>query len=129
MAGQVAGEKLSTKQRERANLLQPSIILRDRRFDALFAPPLSWNFAVEVRRPSVAGSIFRLRFGGLGERGRKQVRRSRDGKLNSLRLGSPVNTGSLSPVRQAGGALSGMRTRGRSAWTFLPVRSPPITWS
>ncbi|SPF41927.1 hypothetical protein SBA4_2810008 [Candidatus Sulfopaludibacter sp. SbA4] len=59
-----------------------------------------------------------MRFGGLGERGRKEVRRNRYGKLNSLRLGSPVKTGSLSPVRQAGGALSGMRMRGQLAYTF-----------
>ena len=56
------------------------------------------SFAVEVRRSSVAGQEFRLRFGCPVERGREWFRRNRKGKLNSFGLGGQVNTCSLSPV-------------------------------
>src|ERR1022692_2682169 len=67
---------------------------------------------------------FPMRFGSPGERGR-MFRRNRDGKLSSFRLGGRVNTRSLSLVSQAGGALSGMKPRARSACTFLLFRIPP----
>jgi hypothetical protein len=80
---------------------------RKGRFDASFPARLSCNFAVEVRRPSVAGSNFRLRFGCPGERGRREFRRNRAGELKSFRLGSPVKSGSLSPIAKGGWSAIG----------------------
>ena len=68
---------------------------------------------------------FPMRFGGRAKGAESSIRRNRDGELNSFRLGSQVNTCSLSPVAQAGGALSGMKTRAQSTRVFsFPFASP-----
>ena len=46
------------------------------------------------------------------------------GKHNPRRLGSPANTGSLSPASQAGGALSGMKHARTPGVSFFSFASP-----
>src|ERR1017187_5033795 len=68
---------------------------------------------------------FPMRFGGLGERGRGCS--AETGMESSVPSGWGVGLipCSLSLVSQAGGALSGMKPRARSACTFLLFRIPP----
>ena len=62
-----------------------------------------------------------------GERGRSSFRRNRGGKLIPSRLGSQANTGSLSPVSPAGGALSGIEDTPHLRRSFLLFRLLPAT--
>ena len=86
-------------------------------------------FTVEVRRPSVAGLIFRLRFGCPGQKGREfSFRRNRAGRRRPSRLGSPAKSGSLSPGPNGWSAIgvdSRRLPRGRSFLLRLPQRRMP----
>ena len=69
---------------------------------------------------------FPMRFGGRAKGAESSVRRNGSGELKSFRLGSQVKTGSLSPVSQAGGALSGVKLRSQSTRSFPFPVPPPL---
>ena len=91
--------------------------------DTLFPPSLSWIFRDRGAAAMSSRADFRLCFGSPCERGR-QSRRNRMWQRKPFRLGSQAKSCSLSPVTQAGGALSGMKNAALPGGSFLPIRFP-----
>jgi hypothetical protein len=89
--------------------------------DTRLPPSLSWIFRDRGAAAMSSRADFRLRFGSPFERGR-QSRRNRMRQLKPFRLGSQAKSCSLSPVTQAGGALSGTKTAILPGGSFLPIR-------